>query len=103
MEEGQAKEGQAGDGQGDKPKMTRQRALTILGQVAAIRLTGCLIEVQSNTTFFTRHTHRSRPGPDLVQTSVQTQPNRPKRSRLPEKLKFQPCGLPPTNTRACVR
>ena len=41
--------------------------------------------------FFTRHTHRSRPGPDLVPTSVQTQPNQPKWSRLPEKLKFQPC------------
>ena len=54
--------------------------------------TGCLIELQSNTTFFTRHTHRSRPGPDLVPTSVQTQPNQPKWSRLPEKLKFQPWG-----------
>eukprot|EP01045_Picozoa_sp_COSAG04_P005262 COSAG04_NODE_240_length_19070_cov_16.914027_16_plen_86_part_00 len=33
----------------------------------------------------------SRPGPDLVPSSVQTQPNQPKWSRLPEKLKFQPC------------
>ena len=41
---------------------------------------------------FARHTHRSRPGPDLVPTSVQTQPNQPKWSRLPEKLKFQPCA-----------
>ena len=32
----------------------------------------------------------SRPGPDLVPSSVQTQPNQPKWSRLPEKLKFQP-------------
>ena len=34
-----------------------------------------------------------RPGPDLVPTSVQTQPNQPKWSRLPEKLKFQPCVI----------
>ena len=39
---------------------------------------------------FARHTHRSQPGPDLVPTSVQTQPNQPKWSRLPEKLKFEP-------------
>ena len=32
----------------------------------------------------------SRPGPDLVPSSVQTQPNQPKWSRLTEKLKFQP-------------
>ena len=40
----------------------------------------------------------SRPGPDLVPTSVQTQPNQPKWSRLPKKLKFQPCSAPSSST-----
>ena len=78
----------AGPGPGAGPDQVfraRSRGFRALGREFFLRVLNEIFWPPQK--FFTRHTHWSRPGPDLVQTLVQTQPNRPKRSRLPEKLK----------------